>query len=113
MPYDGQVSDFVKTNDVADTLRRARAMIDAPEKWCKGAFDAGGRFCMLGAVIRSKPRFEDFAEGIEFVGKCDAALRRASGGWSTMSWNDDADTTHADVMSAFDRAIELAEREGR
>lgn len=100
---------------LADTLRDARALIDTPEKWTQRtiARDADGR--TVPAVSSEAVCF--CAEG---------ALVRASNdsGWTTLArvmlravlpddlpvhvWNDARERTHADVLAAFDRAIEAA-----
>lgn len=35
---------------LVDDLKAARALIDTPEKWVKGEFEANGCFCILGAL---------------------------------------------------------------
>lgn len=99
---------------VAETLRRAKALIDAPEKWTKGEFarNAKGRpclpreaacFCTVGAlVVACGPGQTSAFE------KLRAHFTRLVGG-SIGTWNDAPERTHAEVMAAFDRAIEIAE----
>lgn len=95
-----------KTNDVADVLRRARALIDAPEKWIQRAAKIGGRMCMFGALsvaLGSKD---------STVPAGDKSLRLLSlgvGGCSVSRFNDAPERTHTEVLAAFDRAIALAE----
>jgi hypothetical protein len=104
-------------NTVVDILRGARARLAKPEAWIKDFFalDADEqntpatspracRWCMLGAV-----RAE--ARGCDWQTQADAedALRAAVNGWDVDAWNDRGDTTHADVLAAFDRAIEACE----
>lgn len=106
----------------AETLRRARALIERPEAWTKAA-DArleDGRatlatspnavcWCSVGAIEAAvspggyRPRL--YHEATEF-------FRSAAGGPPRITfWNDAPERTHADVLAAFDRAIEAAEEE--
>lgn len=100
----------------ADQLRAAKALIDSPEKWIKGRFavDKLGLttsyddpratcFCAVGACRRYCFRGDlDEALPESFV----ALGKKAS---PVVEFNDHPDTTHADVMALFDRAIALAE----
>jgi hypothetical protein len=90
-----------------DVLRDARALIDTPEKWCKGIMRSGGRRCAVGAV-------SDATGGEMHMRESEAnaafgALARAAGGRRIYLLNDDPKTTHADVIAAFDRAIAAEE----
>ena len=110
----------------ADHLRAAKALIDAPERWTKGAFarradglmlmrgeswDQASCFCAEGAIRRSQngvlPHVLDaFMErAIPKSFKFEAHAR------NFVMFNDHPDTTHADIMALFDRAISLADRE--
>lgn len=89
---------------VADDLKAARALIDTEEKWLQGRYrDRKGRLCAIGAV-------QD-AVGLDYerVGDCRKALGAALPvGKQTLNaalYNDDPNTTHADVLALFDRAI--------
>jgi hypothetical protein len=102
----------------ADILREARALIDTPEKWTQDAEarDADGNevlyndpsatcFCAIGAMSRAADEYSPSRET--------RILRRAVFGdvWRPIpSWNDAPETSHADVLEAFDRAITLAEQ---
>jgi hypothetical protein len=88
---------------VLETLIKARALIEKHENWTQGKFfDNRGRRCALGALYD--------AEGIPYTQSAttpsDKALRSAMGEFPG-TFNDTH--THADVLAAFDRAIE-AER---
>jgi hypothetical protein len=101
MPFDGKIELFTETNPVADVLRRARALIDTPEKWCQGQCELGEAKCALGAILGADPNYAAAA----------LALNRVVAP-NIPAWNDAPERTHADVMAAFDRAITLAESEG-
>lgn len=102
----------VEMESVKENLIAARSLIDAPEKWGKG--DAYGiitpRGCKCAMVAVSE------------VCKVDAAFKvtrsalesQLPPGFITSSWpvvdfNDHSDTTHAEIMSLFDRAIAAQE----
>lgn len=100
---------------VVALLVAARAKIDTPDKWCKGvlAMDVHGcpvgeksskarRWCALGCVqsVAGDDNLDDIAVGF---------LYRNVGHIST--FNDDEETTHADVLAMFDLAIALARKE--
>lgn len=109
----------------ARVLRGARALILDPAKWTKGVLardHAGAKihptnpravcFCAVGSVlnltgdVRLDPR-EQAAFDL---------LRRAIGKGEQTSigrWQDEPDRTHAEVLAAFDRAIEAGEKKAR
>lgn len=82
---------LTQTNETADVLRWARARIDTPEKWApQASLIAMGRVCAALQVLKD-------AIGL-------------GPGQYVSSWNDNRRRMHAEVLQAFDRAIELAER---
>ena len=96
-------------NETADVLRRAKAMIDRPEKWCQGALlNDGGAMCMLGAINMAVSGDADLFGGQD----AKMALYAAVGNHPTSVWNNAPERTHAEVMAAFDKAIALAESSG-
>jgi hypothetical protein len=109
MPFDGKIELFTKTNPVADVLRRAKALIDSPEKWGKGRGlcnpkDLGmDALCALTAVSTVTNGRGHWRAAVD-------ALER-SAGKAVYLWNDRPETTHADIMAGFDKAIALAEQE--
>ena len=101
--------------ETIEILRSARALIDAPEKWTKWteARDAAGLgvpcydknavcFCAVGAVVRHPTNGKTF-----FALRL---LREAlpTGGYID-EYNDHPETTHADILALFDRAIAAEE----
>ena len=93
-------------------LSRARELISDERRWCKRAFaftwldipvPVGSRyarrFCALGAIIRA---------GRELALPVDNVSRVLE--WQTVrpviDWNDDKVRTHAEVVAAFDAAID-------
>lgn len=104
----------------AAVLRRAKALIDTPAKWTKGALarDAAGTrlpwsarppydgavcFCAEGALAK--------AAGESLPHRPWMAMQEAVGTDSLFEWNDEPTTTHAEVMAAFDRAIAACEQD--
>jgi len=95
-----------------EKLRAAKSFIDTPDKWTRevSARDKFGQpasdyeedavcFCIIGAAMRADASL-------------DRHLRKCLPEWaegSFIDFNDHEETTHADVMALFDRAIEMAE----
>lgn len=98
-------------------LRAARKLIETPDQWVKhGVTKKNGRewcdnpgataFCLTAAVFRAavdsgQPPYRAIYEGAL------ARLDEAVDGWAHL-FNDAADTTHPDVLAAFDKAIAIA-----
>lgn len=112
MSDESVVRHLEQKNEVADVLRRARALVDTPEKWCGGGVRYTPMLKCSATAIGIASAFNgerldlcDMARGY-FAGSI-GAPNSISGIWV---WNDAPERTHADVLQAFDRAIELAER---
>ena len=106
---------------IKDRLRASRALIDTPGKWNQGALghDAAGRIatqsgrpvvtrCAAGAICDAcESSLADWNE-------VSAQLRRSINrhrlpslrNIALTTWNDKPERSHAEVMLAFDRAIE-------
>lgn len=86
---------------VADKLREAKALIE--RGWCQGRMATGdGRVCIRGAILGA------FTEEAE-ERRADALLKKAAGFSGYLGdWNDLPGRTQAEVLAAFDKAIELA-----
>lgn len=102
---------------VANDLRAAKAVIDTPEKWRKDGDpehddccaivatyripypDSGrrGRYAMWEALFNALPRAR---KNYRCLDEC---------GFVVGDFNDDPDTTHADIMDLFQRAIDAEE----
>lgn len=88
-----------------ENLKAAKALIDTPEKWGRGGSSyipvRGKPLCVLGACDQT--RMSETAKD---------ALREhipARFGGRFIPFNDHPDTTHADIMALFNRAIAAAE----
>jgi hypothetical protein len=98
----------MKQMTLVDDLKAAKALIDTPEKWAKGAWlhDDGTR-CAEGACIATtggrtwSPLFDNLIAQLppEWIATGNPIVR----------FNDDDATTRADVLALFDRAIAAAE----
>lgn len=96
-----------------DVLKKARALIEKPKNWTQHEYarnklgenvlslsPAATCWCALGAIIK-------FSDGAHVISHAERALERViAGRLSVSSFNDSH--SHAEVLAAFDRAIELA-----
>lgn len=98
---DESVVKHLEQNETASILRRARALIDRPEKWGQLGLRLRPGLCALGAIW-TEAGAEKFDQAYPYIG-------RAVGHLDIARWNDHPSRTHAEVLVAFDRAIELAE----
>jgi hypothetical protein len=91
-------------NAVAGKLREARALIE--RGWCQWHMStADGCVCIRGALLNTFTEDEEAEER-----QADALLHKATGfGGYLGDWNDTPGRTQAEVLAAFDKAIELAE----
>ena len=102
----------------AELLYEARAVIDTEDKWTQGALarNAGGQelvsvlspgavcYCAGGAIaVAFGERYPDGSSPVWL------ALEAVISG-VIPTWNDKPERTHAEVLAAFDKAIEVAER---
>ena len=106
---------------IQDRLRAARALIDQPEKWTQGALRRDVNGCPLGnnpeREIQARCAGGAIGDACQSVwpdlDEVSDHLRRSincHGGdvHGITYWNDRPERTHAEVMLAFDRAIEDA-----
>lgn len=79
-----------------DVLVAARQKIERPEKWGQGfGADRPGTMCAADAILATSKKF---------YRPCCMAIIAATGAYNVTSFNDTH--THAEVLAAFDRAIE-------
>lgn len=109
----------------AALLKKAKALISDPNAWIRGhaGTDKSGlpvranhpdacRWCALGALWKAADYDTREAIYCEIV-DAEVCLESALGVsliTGIARYNDDPETTHTDVMSLYDRAIELAEK---
>lgn len=93
---------------VKENLIAARALIDTPEKWGKGSFRAvDGCLCAVGALgVATTGNAHDWSASA-YNALYDALPETAYAG--VPSYNDNPNTTHAEIMALFDRAIAAQE----
>lgn len=106
----------------ADKLRKAKALISSPDNWTqRGGLAADADDRTVGIYEPSAVRFcaeaacavatdsEYLGDGV--VDILDRAVVEATFGRqrTAAAYNDAPDTTHADIMALFDRAIVIAE----
>ena len=94
-------------------LLAARALIERPENWGKGHFiqwhGETPAYCASGALnyaMTHSAVWMSHSLAYQFMG--------SSVGCSPLKlsdWNDAEERTHSEVLAAFDRAIELAEKQ--
>lgn len=110
-----------------DTLRRAREWISNPKHWCQDApacdrygnhlnptdYDAV-RWCAAGSIERVLHGQSGYRDAVHALAKhgldVDAPSLFLLLGKVSL-WNDYRGRTHAEVLAAFDRAIEKLEKE--
>lgn len=88
-------------------LVAARALIEKPEAWGKGHKSNSPKVgrCVLGALGGvNNPHGTHFNDARK-------ALEEAVGTLWLFEWNDAPERTHAEVLAAFDRAIEATKEQ--
>jgi hypothetical protein len=109
----------------ADNLRAARALIEDPKRWTRhvyardeyGGIEAirsGVCFCLLGATARAvNPNIDcrliKVLDEVDFLAQAIGKPDDADPEDLVVAFNDKPGRTHAEVLAAFDKAIELAE----
>lgn len=96
-----------------EVLIAARARIATPDRWCQGAYWRGangevvesyGSDCVSCCSLGALHSVGDSDEARQYLREANAKVPC----WNLAVWNDAPDRTHAEVLAAFDRAIELA-----
>ena len=92
-----------------EILRAARERLSVPGVWAKGEDLGAARLCAATAVCRATAALDE----VPAPSRALDALKKALGDDSIVEWNDDPDTTLADVLALYDRAIEAVRRTAR
>ncbi len=97
--------------ETAAVLREARALIENPEDWTKGAYHANGCWCAVGAVMEVTNEWELHRAATEAL---DNARRVQKSKYNAprervIAYNDNSKTKHHNVLALFDRAIAAEE----
>jgi hypothetical protein len=108
MPFDSSpafVVPAVETDEMLRVLIEARQWLAAdPKRWAKCAY-ASGAMC-AGNAVNDAARRLGFTLGSYYGDGWDALLKFVPAPFPTVGdYNDHPDTTHADVLALFDRAI--------
>ena len=122
---------FRNPSRTIEHLSAARNLIAREENWCQGAFRQGDAFCILGAIgevvdepLESPDEYEeadgetyrpdiprgDLPEEIWFLRRAIKRISPDAPGYIYV-WNDEQGRTHAEVLRAFDIAMEMAAEE--
>jgi hypothetical protein len=102
--------------ETLEVLQKARALVEQPETWTQHTFarnaegaprhenwdDDACAFCIRGALNKAVGRHVGINDD------CYMAIRNAVGGQALARFNDTPGRSHAEVLAAFDRAIEAA-----
>lgn len=105
-PAESPSGETVAARGAADVLRAAKALIDMEEKWIKGIMRDGDARCAVGAILLAAPTMGGYVATAKMF-----ALAAGAEPGRIAFWNDAPERTHAEVMAAFDRAIQLAEKQ--
>ncbi len=94
-------------NDVAETLDKARALIE--KGWIQQSYSFNGRYCTLGA-IEAAANVDCWREVPEVLAPLEAVIGRPAGVGKghIAGWNDNPKRTQAEVVQAFKEAAALA-----
>ncbi len=110
------------TNTI-EHLKKAKALIASPDKWCQGAYaeTADGntvqtnsplaeKFCSLGAIDRVDNSNRYFAQrAIEYY--IATITNSEYGKTSVGTYNDTTGRTHEEILALFDGTIAMLEKE--
>jgi hypothetical protein len=96
----------MNNSDVEKVLREARSLIDNPNQWGQGNYrTVEGRRCAIRALCDAAVLLDEKAAGNRAVDLLDAVARR-HGHITSERMNDQS--THAEMLAAFDEAIVAA-----
>lgn len=102
--FGGQPSGTRRMRPELIALMSARALIADPAKWGKGqrGRDRGWETCCAADAIEKSADPENEIATLDAFYRANGLGRKCG---DILEWNDDPDTTHADVLAAFDKAI--------
>lgn len=101
-------------SETTRTLMKARDILE--KGWCQGRLEIGDKHCIAGAIRLAMGIPVD--NSLSRSSRCDEywvvsnAVASAIGWNDVVSFNDERDRTHAEVLEAMDRAIQLSMQEG-
>ena len=118
--------DKTRRKEVDRILRKAKDLIDTPEKWAKNqmARNVNGMhvnvrnpdavcFCSLGALYRAAHVLGiGYVRHIGLVDACEEVLMKYTGRCNLTYFNDQYDRNHDEIMHLFDQGIQSIETVG-
>jgi hypothetical protein len=106
---------------VVEHLQKVKELLSVPERWTKGAFarvvDGRGvfynnpkacSFCLLGGICKTDPNLESRGGETSKAWHFLTMYCRRKKSMDVPNFNDHERTTHADILSFLDEAIEDA-----
>ncbi len=109
MPFDQQNFEMPPTDEILKRLLAGRAMLTGG--WCRNVLRSGGSVCARGAITLATAVCWDHSDAVaRAADDCLARFvpaRRIDRRYPcpVVDFNNHPDTTHADVLALFDRAI--------
>lgn len=111
-----------KEKKTSEILRKAKKLIEKPEKWCTGQYFSQGSMCSVGAVIKasgqSRKEFDvcrlDVQQAEETLNKATMQVVNNTCSESfgcVVDYNDAPRRSHKQIMKLFDIAIKIAEKQ--
>lgn len=112
----------MKEKKTSEILRKAKKLIEKPEKWTTGQYFSQGAMCSLGAVIKatgqSRKYFnahrEDVYNAEEVLNKATTEIVKnpcSECFGSVVDYNDAPRRTHKQILKLFDTAIKIADEQ--
>ena len=121
------LNDRSEVSPTVRQLQQARALLEDPRRWCKGAARKGDRFCVSRAVIECVPdwrRYRHVRDANNYLWppgtprhsmpEANWFLRAAlylidpTSDGRIYRWNDASERTHGEVLALIDMAVEIA-----
>ena len=108
MPFDSTLFDLPQEDKTLTILRLAREGVSDPARWARDHLEDGPRSCALGWVWRHTHGGYLYENTVHVLSRsapirpafsCDCGFCRVS------AYNDAPETSHADIVALFDRAI--------
>ena len=94
---------------LVEQLRAARALVDSPRRWWQfGGHNSGEHDCTCAGLALTQIA-DDAGDRERRAREFFARTVGLTSGPDIFDWNDAPERTHADVLAAFDKAIEAAE----
>jgi hypothetical protein len=93
-----------------NVLQAAKGLISNSKDWIKGDFMVGGKYCAMGAIYAIEDVNETETCADKFLRDA-LEIRLGMGNRMVAAYNDAPERTHEEIMSLYDQAIVLAQKE--